>query len=100
MRTENFECELKGFDPELEIKTFIATVADRLYFSAPSDSAVKLAIRKSQGVVKASCRIASQVGTFVAEATCENPICALRRLELRIKQQLDSWKRNRFEQAS
>ncbi len=99
MINENVECEFMGFDPEYEIKAFIATVTDKLYFSAPSDSAMKLAVKKSQGMVKASCRIASQVGTFVAEARGENPICAIQRLEKRIKHQLDSWKMSRFERA-
>jgi ribosome-associated translation inhibitor RaiA len=99
MINENVEYEFMGFDPEYEIKAFIAAVADKLYFSAPSDSAMKLAIKKSKGVVKASCRIASQVGTFVAEATGKNPIRAIQRLEKRIKHQLDSWKMNRFERT-
>jgi hypothetical protein len=64
MINENVEYEFMGFDPEYEITTFIATVADKLYFSAPSDSAIKLAVKKSQGMVKASCRIASQLGGF------------------------------------
>ena len=99
MIKENVEYEFMGFDPEYEIKTLIATVADKLYFSAPSDSAIKLVFKKSQGVIKASCRIASQVGTFVAEATSENPIRAIQQVESKIKHQLDSWKMNRFEQA-
>ena len=99
MINENVEYEFMGFDPEYEIKSVIATIADKLYFSAPSDSAMKLAVKKSQGAIKASCRIASQVGTFVAEATGENPIRAIQRLEKRIKYQLDSWKMNRFGRA-
>lgn len=99
MINENVEYEFMGFDPEYNIKTFIGTVADKLYFSAPSDSFIKLAVKKSQGAVKVSCRIASQVGTFVAEATAENPIHAMQRLEKQINHQLDSWKMNRFNQA-
>ena len=99
MINENLEYEFMGFDPEYEIKTFIATVAHKLYFSAPSDSAIKLVVKKGQGMVKASCRIASQVGIFVAEASSENPICAIQQLEKRIKHQLDSWKMNRFKRA-
>ena len=64
MITENVEYEFMGFDPEHEVKSFIA-----------------------------------QVGPFVAEAAGKNPISALKRLENKIKHQLDSWKMNRFERA-
>lgn len=99
MITENVEYKFMGFDPESNVKNIIARVADALYDSAPSDSGIKFAVEKSQGIVKASCRIASQVGNFVAEATGKNPIHAIQRLEKRIKDQLDSWKMNRFKQA-
>jgi hypothetical protein len=99
MITENVEYEFMGFDPEHEVKSFIAQIADKFYYSAPSDSGIKLAVQKSHGLVKAWCRIASHVGPFVAEATGENPILALKRLENKIKHQLDSWKMNRFERA-
>lgn len=99
MITENVEYEFMGFDPEHEVKNFIAQIAYKFYYSAPSDSGIKLAIQQSHGLVKASCRIASQVRPFVAEATEKNPILALRQLENKIKHQLDSWKMNRFERA-
>lgn len=99
MITENVECEFMGFDPEYKIKSLVAQVVDNLYYNAPSDSGIKLALQKSHGLVKATCRIASQVGPFVAEATGKNPISAIQRLENEIKNQLDSWKMNRFERA-
>jgi hypothetical protein len=99
MITENVECEFMGFDPEHEVKSFIAQIADKFYYSSPSDSGIRLAIQKSQGLVKASCRIASKVGLFVADSTGKNPISALEKLENKIKDQLDSWKLNRFERA-
>lgn len=99
MITENVDCEVLGFDPEPEIKSFIAKVVDKLYYSAPSDSGIKIVVRQSQGLVKASCRIVSQVGTFVAEARGKNPIQTIQSVENKIKQQLDLWKANRFENA-
>jgi ribosome-associated translation inhibitor RaiA len=96
MITENVQCVFSGFDPEHETKTFIAQVADEIYHTAPSDSGIKLVIQKSRGLIKASCRIASQVGTFVAETSGKNPILAIQKLENEIKRQLDSWKMNRF----
>ncbi len=99
MITDNVECEFLGFDPEYEIKILISQVVDKLYYSSPSDSGIKLALQKSQGFIKASCRIASQVGTFVAEVTGKNPITVIQALENKIKHQLDSWKLNRFERA-
>lgn len=99
MISENVEYEFKGFDPGHEIKAFMARLADQIYYSSPSDSGIKFAIQRSQGLVKASCRIASQVGLFVAEATGENPVSTIKKLEKKIKHQLDSWKMNRFESA-
>ena len=99
MINENFEYEFTGFDPEYRIKKLVTTVGDKLYFSAPSDAFMKLAIRKSHGMIKASCRIASQVGTFFAEGTGGNAIRAIEQLEKRIKRQLDSWKKNRFDET-
>ncbi len=100
MITENVECEFIGFDPEYEIKNYVAKVIDKLYNSAPSDSGIKLAFQKSHQLMKATCRIASQVGTFVAEAKGINPILTIQSLENQIKDQLESWKSNRFEKVS
>lgn len=99
MISENVDCEFKGFDPSYEIKGIIARLADKLYYSAPSDSGIKLAIQKRHGIVRASCRIASQVGPFTAEAKGENPLSTIEILEKKIKHQLDSWKMNRFKKA-
>jgi hypothetical protein len=93
---DDVKLEIMGFDSAAEIKDVAWTVAENLHLSSPSDSALKLAIRKGKGAVEASCRIASQVGIFVAETVCENPIRAVQEIEGKIKAQLDSWKRHRF----
>jgi trehalose-6-phosphate synthase len=99
MITEYVEYEFIGFNPEYNIKNMIAVLAEKTYMNAPSNSAIKLVLRKSQDLVMASCRIGSQVGTFVSKAAGKNPIQAIQDLEKQIKIQLDSWKMNRYQQA-
>jgi ribosome-associated translation inhibitor RaiA len=96
MRNDCVQFEFVGFDPEYEVRNFIATVAEKLHLSSPSDSAIKVAMKLSRGAVRASCRIASHAGTFVAEAVGENPIKAIKKVEEKIADQLDSWERRRF----
>jgi hypothetical protein len=92
----NLQFEFKGFDPEYEIRNLITNVAEKLHLSSPSDSAMKVAMRKGEGVIEASCRIASHAGTFVAHVVGENPIKAIQKIEQKIGAQLENWKRNRF----
>jgi ribosome-associated translation inhibitor RaiA len=94
--TGDIQFEFMEFKPDGEIKDFILSVADKLQISAPSDSAMKMAIRKSRDMIQASCQIVSQAGTFVAEAMSDNPIKAVQKIERRIRKQLDAWKAQRF----
>lgn len=96
MRNDCVQFEFEGFDPGHEVKNFISTVAEKLHLSSPSDSAIKIAMGVSRGAVKASCRIISHAGTFIAEAISENPIKAIKTVEDKISEQLDSWKHRRF----
>lgn len=96
MRNDCVQFEFVGFDPEYEVRNFISTVAEKLHLSSPSDSAIKVAMRLSKGVVQASCRIASHAGTFVADAISDNPIKAIKKVEEKIAEQLESWKSRRF----
>lgn len=96
MRNDCVQFEFIGIDPEYEVRNFVSTVAEKLHLSSPSDSAIKLVMKASRGAVRASCRIASHAGTFVAEAISENPIRALKKVEEKIADQLDCWKQRRF----
>lgn len=97
--TNGVQFEFLGFSPDDRIKTFVSTIADRLHFSAPSDSDLKLVMEEGKGVIRASCRIASQAGIFVADAMSDNPIRAVRQIERKICRQLAYWKRHRFGEA-
>ncbi len=96
MRNDCVQFEFLGFDPEYEIRSLITNVAEKLHLSAPSDSAMKVAIKRGKGAIQASCRIASHAGTFFAEAVSDSPIKAIKKIEEKISHQLDSWKRRRF----
>ena len=99
MNQDHVQFEFMGLEPNYEIRSFISAVAEKLYFSAPSDAAMKMALQKAKGSIKASCRIASQAGTFVAEAVSESPIRAIQQIEQKIKNQLDNWKAWRFQNS-
>jgi hypothetical protein len=89
MIQENVQFEFKGFDPDYEIRSFVASVAEKLQFSAPSDAAMKMALQKGKVAIQASCRIASQAGTFVADAVGDTPIRTVQQIEQKIRDQLD-----------
>lgn len=95
--TNDLQFEFMGFDPDEKIKNFVSRVAETLHYSAPSDSAMKLVVEKSKGAIRASCRIASQAGTFVADSIGDNPVRAVQQIENKIRKQLDNWKVRRFE---
>ena len=48
-------------------------------------------VEKGKDAVRASCEIASQAGTFVAEAVSDSPIRAVKKIEKKIGRQLDQW---------
>lgn len=96
MRSDGMQFEFLGFDPEYEVKKFISSVAEQLQFSAPSDSSIKFACEQGARAFRASCRICSQAGEFVADAVGETPARAIGKIERKIKQQLEDWKQRRF----
>jgi ribosome-associated translation inhibitor RaiA len=94
--TNDVHFEFMGLDPDYNLRAFVSLAAEKLHFSAPSDSAMKLVIRKGKDAFQASCRIASQTGTFVAEAMGESPIRAIQQLEQKVRTQVEEWKSRRF----
>ena len=96
----DIQFEFLEFNPEQEMNDFLSAAAERIYASAPSDSAMKIAIKKGKDAVQASCRIVSQAGTFVAEAAGKNPFKAVLQIERKIRLQLDRWRDRRFAECS
>lgn len=97
--TNDLRYEFMGFKPDEKIKSFVSSVAETLHYSAPSDSAVKLVIEKTKNAIRASCRIASQAGTFVADSISDNPMKAVQQIDQKIRKELDDWKSRRFQGA-
>lgn len=88
--------EFVGFNPDYEIRSIISSIADRIHNLAPSDSFMRVAMKRGRNAIEASCKIASSTGVFVAETICNTPIEAIGLLETKIMSQLDSWKQHRF----
>lgn len=95
--TNDVQFEFIGFKPDQNIRNFVTTVAEKIYFGAPSDSAMKLVIEEGKLAIRASCRIASQAGTFMADTIGDTPIQAVQQIEGKMRDQLESWKKRRFE---
>src|SRR5690349_12603305 len=94
--TSDMRFEFVDICPDEKMKSLVSKVAAKLQFSAPSDSTGKIVIQKTQGAIRASCRIASLAGNFVAETVSDTPSRAIDKLEKKIRAQLDLWKRRRF----
>lgn len=96
MNNSYLKIEFFGFKPGHEMKTIVDVIAEKMQLRSPSDSAVSVVMTMGKGVMNASCRIASEAGTFVADAVCENPVHAIKEIERKIGRQLDAWKRRRI----
>ena len=86
-----------NFEPGPDIQNFVSLIGERLHLSAPSDAALRLVISKSKDAFQVSCKIVSRAGTFVADAISESPVQAVRRVEVKIRQQLKTWIRHRYQ---
>jgi ribosome-associated translation inhibitor RaiA len=93
----DLQFEFEGFKPDEKIRELLSTVAEKIHLSGPSDSTTKLVVKKSKDAINISCRIASRVGTFVADAVGGDPVQALQKIERKMRQQIDQWKKRRFE---
>ncbi len=96
MKHEHFSIEIRGILPTQSLQSMLKQVSERIHWQSPSDSFLKIFCEQSKEAMKASCRIASQAGVFVAEAISESPEERLRNLEKRIYEQLNTWKETRF----
>lgn len=74
----------------------IQNVADSIHWQSPSDACLKIVCEKTKEAIKASCRVVSQAGTFMAEVVSDCPEWGIKKLEKEIQKQLNVWKQNRF----
>jgi ribosome-associated translation inhibitor RaiA len=96
MKHDGIEFVYKGSNPENEIKQVISAIVEKLHFNSPSDSAMTMVLNSTKNISKATCRIASQTGVFIAEATNKNPLEAITMLETKMRKQLEEWRKSRF----
>jgi ribosome-associated translation inhibitor RaiA len=90
------EFEFVGFNPEYELREFISSVADRIYNLSPSDSSMRLVMKKNRNSIQVSCMVISRAGVFSANATCNCPKLAIQKIEEAIRYQLEKWRQCRF----
>lgn len=89
--------EFSGFEPDHQVKQFLWSLAEPIYLMAPGDSVIKIALKRNgDGLLEASCRVASLAGVFIAKAISDNPIRAASEIKKKTLKQLRSWRRKRF----
>ena len=88
--------EFSNFEPGYDVRSFICIVSDRIHGLSPSDSVMKVVMKRVRDRIKASCRIASGAGTFFAETVCDSPELAIQEIEKKMRRQLKVWKSERF----
>lgn len=93
---EKLSIEIKGMSPEQPVKDMIHLVAEKIHCQAPSDSCMKVVFEQSKEAIRASCRIVSHAGIFIAEAISEAPDEVIKQLEQKIGERLSFWKKTRF----
>lgn len=79
----------------------IDQVAEQIFFLAPSDSLMRLHFKQleGRGLIKVSCRVASTMGLFLAEAEHTEPVKALHLVQAQICKKISEWKERRFAPA-
>lgn len=92
--TKFFHCS--GFQPDKSIYQAAQKFLEKVYLHAPSDSVVRVALKKGRRALEVSCQVASQAGSFVARAVHTNPSEGLKQVEKKIFSQLREWKDSRF----
>lgn len=100
MSHENITVEFHKFDPKEELRRLSVAVAEKLHMQAPSDSDLRMTVRKGGEKFRAYCRIASKAGVFLAEESAASPEGTLAKIEKEIGRQLNRWKSARFAGAS
>ncbi len=95
----DIECEFINFEPDSGLQAFVRSVGQNIYDLSPSNSALKIILKKIDQGVRATCRIFSYAGVFEAEVESEKEMAAVRKLEERICYKLDVWKSRRFEKT-
>lgn len=101
MNQNDYIIEYEGFDPSSEVKTSLKILAEKLMSEAPSDSFLKITVTGGANLMKGLIRIASQAGTFIAEASELTPtersaVRLIDKLSSRVCEQLHVWKKKRF----
>lgn len=96
MNYENLKIEIKGLKLAKPAEKLVREIAEKIHWESPSDACIKLVCEPVKQAARASCKIASQAGIFDEEVVSDCPEKSLKKLETKIKHQLDMWKRNRF----
>lgn len=96
MSLENRIIEFKKFSPKEEIKNLIHKIADKIHLESPSDSSLKFVISKYKNKFRGYCRVASQIGIFVADEYGDQPEGVVAKIEKEMSRQLKIWRRCRF----
>lgn len=93
---DDCQIQFEGFDPSDFIRSFLGDKIDSIYEEAPYKSRLKAFFRKKEQVFEGVVRISSAVGSFLATASDDQIKNVVHKLEAQLREQLNSWKSQRF----
>ena len=89
--------EFIDFEPAHDLATMAKEKLNRIFGESPSDSTTRALLRKTRDGFEGVMQVKSAVGTFVADVIGEDPKEVVDSLSNKIRSQLQSWKRKRFQ---
>ncbi len=88
--------EFNNFTPSPSQVKVLRKTLDELLWISPSDSSLKIEVRKSKALFNVRCYIAATSGKFAAEGVSEDFLPALRIMESGIHREVNRWKQSRM----
>ena len=92
----SLKSEFNGFDPGPALRADVKSVLENIQMLAPSDSSVKIVFEKENGTISATGKVVSLAGVYMAYEFDSDPETALKSIQCKLIDQLDSWKQSRF----
>ena len=86
----------ENFKPSKDQRELISFKVNKLSLEAPSDSTVRLFVKKMSNDYKGVIKICSEVGVFTSENIASSPENLIVNIEREIREKLNLWKKNRF----
>ena len=85
----------KNFEPDKESKNFFFQMMQKTELEAPSDSNIKLTVKRIRNGYKAYCRLASSTLNFGCHSHSNDLHQLCLSIEKSVKRKIEAWRKNR-----